>query len=293
VRESEEEKRKARAVGMVKQGAWTRWEGITPKKIKWADMVKVEPLNLQFTLKSVYDLLPTPVNLKVWKKQDNDMCYLCQKRGTLQHILSGCNTALTQGRYKWRHDKILREIATIIDQERLKKRPVKDRNIQYINFVKSGTVAPSSGYFKQDGLLGSAKDWQMLADLDKQLKFPEVILSTNLRPDIVLWTTARKFLVIIELTVPWEDRMEIANELKSTKYNDLVKDCENKGWKVWSIPIEVGARGFVGRSVWKMCKILGINGRVKELLVKTVIKAAERSSSWLWIKREALEWSPS
>jgi hypothetical protein len=121
--------------------------------------------------------------------------------------------ALTQGRYKWRHDKILREIAAIIDRERLKKRPLKDRNIQYIHFVKSGTVAPSSGNFKQAGLLGSAKDWQKLANLDKQLKFPEVILSTKLRPDIVLWTTARQFLVIIELTVPWEDRMQIANKL--------------------------------------------------------------------------------
>jgi hypothetical protein len=54
---------------MVKQGTWTRWEGITPTKIKWEDMLNVEPLNLQFTLKSVYDLLQTPVNLKVWNKK--------------------------------------------------------------------------------------------------------------------------------------------------------------------------------------------------------------------------------
>jgi hypothetical protein len=113
----------------------------------------------------------------------------------------------------------LSEIATIIDQERPKKREkrsVKDRKIQYINFVNSQTVPPAleiSNRHCQAGLLGSAEDWQMLADLDKQIKLPEVIWSTYLRVDIFLQTTARKFLLIIELTVSWEDHMELANKL--------------------------------------------------------------------------------
>ena len=291
VREVEEDKRKARSVGMAKQCAWTKWESITPRNVKWGDVLKTEPFRLQFMLKSVYDLLPTPVNLKKWKMREEDTCYLCQKRGTLQHILSGCNVALTQGRYTWRHDKVLREIAIIIDQERIKKKPAKKKKIQFINFVKSGKT--SSGSVNQSGLLSSAKDWKMEVDLDKKLKFPEAILLTNKRPDIVLWSCDEKYLVIVELTVPWEDRMEVANELKSSKYEELVKECENKGWKVWSLPVEIGPRGFVGRSMWRMCKVLGINGSVKKLIVRKVIEAAERASSWLWIKRDSKEWLPS
>jgi hypothetical protein len=65
--------------------------------------------------------------------------------------------------------------------------------MQFISFLQSGKGTPSSGNFKQARLLGSAKDWQMFADL--------VIFSTNFR-------LARKFHVIIELIVPWKDRME-------------------------------------------------------------------------------------
>ena len=50
----------------------------------------------------------------------------------------------------------------------------------------------------------------MRADLKKQLKFPEEIAHTNLRPDIVLWSRGTKQVVLIELTVPWEERIEEA-----------------------------------------------------------------------------------
>lgn len=45
----------------------------------------------------------------------------------------------------------------------------------------------------------------MRVDLDKQLVFPREIVDTALRPDIVMWSTAAKRVLIIELTVPWEE----------------------------------------------------------------------------------------
>jgi hypothetical protein len=60
-----------------KTGWMDKIGGNNTYKIKWGDMLKVEPFNLQFTLKSVYNLLPIPVNLKVWNKQESDQCYLC------------------------------------------------------------------------------------------------------------------------------------------------------------------------------------------------------------------------
>lgn len=37
--------------------------------------------------------------------------------------------------------------------------------------------------------------------------------------------------VLIELTVPWEDCMEEANERKQSKYQKLMEQCQIRGWK--------------------------------------------------------------
>ena len=52
--------------------------------------------------------------------------------GTLQHILTGCKVALCQGRYKWRHDQVLREIAQCMDQRRLEnnKAPREEKRLE-------------------------------------------------------------------------------------------------------------------------------------------------------------------
>ena len=64
---------------------------------------------IKFLTKAVYDLLPTPANKNKWYGED-ERCNLCNERGTLNHILSGCRTALSQGRYTWRHNKVLQEL---------------------------------------------------------------------------------------------------------------------------------------------------------------------------------------
>jgi len=106
VRLAEEEDRGIRAVAMGCQGAWTKWQ-TTGKKMTWADIWRSEPLRISFLLRSVYDLLPSPANLHRWGKRDDPTCQLCGKIGTLEHTLSSCQTALTQGRYRWRHDNVL------------------------------------------------------------------------------------------------------------------------------------------------------------------------------------------
>ena len=64
----------------------------------------------------------------------------------------------------------------------------------------------------QTGLLSTSNDWELRVNLGKQFKFPAQITETQLRPDIVLFSTKTKQVVMIELTVPWEDRMEESNE---------------------------------------------------------------------------------
>ena len=43
------------------------------------------------------------------------MCPNCHNLETERHVLNNCPTAATLGRYTWRHDAVLRHLATIIE----------------------------------------------------------------------------------------------------------------------------------------------------------------------------------
>lgn len=121
--------------------------------------------------------------------------------------------------------------------------------------------------------------------------FPQVV-QTSLRPDIVLWSEDTKKIILIELTVPWEDGCEEASERKTTKYLNLVQQCRDKGGQTWLFPVEVGCRGFPAQSVWRMLTALGIAGRERKTAARRLGEAAERASCWLWNRREDLSWKP-
>ena len=62
---------------------------------------------------------------------------------------------------------------------------------------------------------------------------------------MVVWSEEARKIILIELTVPWEDGCEEAYERNPTKYQDLVEQCRDKGWQTWLFPVEVGCRGFL------------------------------------------------
>lgn len=78
-----------------------------------------------------------------------------------------------------------------------------------------------------------------------------------LRLDICLVSESTKNIIIIDLTVLWEDCVEEAQVRKRTKYEQLVINCHTQGGKVGSMPIEVRCRGFVGRSLHKALSFSG------------------------------------
>jgi len=68
---------------------------------------------------------------------------------------------------------------------------VWNRQGRRVNYFPKGItlsiLAGQKSALQQDGgAEGSANDWEMWADLKKQLKFHEEIALTSLRPDIVL-----------------------------------------------------------------------------------------------------------
>ena len=104
IHDFEESKRLAIAVAQPKQGAWTRWENTKDRTITWSDIKQMEPKQLGFLIKAVYDILPTPVNLKLWGLSTSNLCKACGKIANLKHVLTGCQYSLRS--YTWRHNEI-------------------------------------------------------------------------------------------------------------------------------------------------------------------------------------------
>ena len=53
-------------------------------------------------------------------------------------------------------------------------------------------------------------------------------------------------LIMVELTVPYESRIEEAHTYKRKEYLNLTKELRNAGYRAVVMPIEVGAKGFIG-----------------------------------------------
>ena len=91
---------------------------------------------------------------------------------------------------------------------------VPSKSVKHIDFVKEGGEVFIAQVDHQTGILHSANDRTLLLDIDEQLSFPPEIVFTNLRPDIVIWSQRSKTIIIGEITVPWEDNFDTANEFK-------------------------------------------------------------------------------
>ena len=185
------------------------WD-VPERRLSSRDIVNMQDGNLKFLIKSVYDLLPTPENRNRWFATE-ERCQLCGGRGTLAPILSGCPTALGQGRYRWRHDQVLREIAHHVEEERKENNSSPRTRTTQIAFVKPGERGKKPGGRKKKSYLDGAADWRLMVDLDRRLKVPEEVAPTDLRPDLILVSDSTKKMGVMELTVPNEDSVEQRN----------------------------------------------------------------------------------
>ncbi|VDH90516.1 Hypothetical predicted protein [Mytilus galloprovincialis] len=98
-------------------------------------------------------------------------------------------TALKDGRYTWRHGQVLREI----EAQRRKKIKI-EKGPKFINFINGGDESSKKIFSKASGILTTANDWEMQDDVGGRTTFLREIITTTLRPDIVLWSRIRSFL---------------------------------------------------------------------------------------------------
>ena len=225
--------------------------------------------------------------MQIWYGGERKPCPLCQGRQTKEDVLSSCKIALSQGRYTWRHKKVLQELAAIISTA---KGETTLPNTNALIFTteagaKSWQGRPARTTKQIKCLLDGCADWDVSADLPEWDSHPSIIKETRLMPDIVIHSASTQQLFMVELTVPYENRMEEAHIYKREKYMNMTKEQGNAGYKAEVMSVEVGAREFVGSSVYDLLTKLSICGNQRTKALKLLAEIAENSSRWMWIRK--------
>lgn len=117
------------------------------------DVWKILQARLSFLICSTHDTLPWPWNHHQWLNED---------------ISSGCKIALSQGRYRWRHDQVLRKLAEVLEECRQGSKtppPAEDPTI----FVAEGGVSRSMRPRETPRPFSPDQEWSMRVYLDRTL----------------------------------------------------------------------------------------------------------------------------
>ncbi|KAK0153167.1 hypothetical protein N1851_005138 [Merluccius polli] len=139
------------------------------------------------------------------------------------------------------------------------------RRVKAVAMNKQGTWtragASATAETRSKGVLATAFDWEMWADLRKQLKFPEEITHTSLIADIVLWSKGTKQVASTYLfaSVPLPYRKWLVA--------NITKQAEVASWWIWIKQIEQ----------WQ-------SQPARKRLVANITKQAEAASWWIWMK---------
>ena len=311
--ELEEEKRYLHCLRLEHDCEWVQWDDVLQQDRSWNEVLQLESDTLwRFQISANEDQLPSQSMLKRWKYVEDATCRVCSdKVGSLSHILSCCTSSLSQGRYTWRHDSILLSIYESVREvvnraaactKKGITRPKTHVSFTSVTGVEWKTKPMLSSAFGFCSVLEETDDWVLQVDLtlpkDGQKKnepFPahigQGVFVTPSRPDILIYSDKLQTLIYIELTSPWEARMDQAHREKMKKY---AKDGLHSipGWTTIPLCVEVGTRGTTSNTFPSMCKTLGMQKRESVRLRKKVQTIALRCSYFLFLSSKVEGWDP-
>jgi hypothetical protein len=122
------------------------------------------------------------------------------------------------------------------------------------------------------------------------LVYPPEIFGTPERPDIVIWSTGLKRVLNMELTVPAEEGIAAAKARKEGRYFTLKCESKDRGWNALVSTLEVGARGYVARTVPRMLKRLGRESKEISADMRNLSNLVARCSYGIYLARESSFW---
>ena len=207
VEEESLEEQHDRLLSQEKEGQMLRCASSDAASLWGKALTRLSDEAKKFAVNGAVDTLPHNANLHLWKRRGDDKCPLCGERQTLIHVLNVCPVALQSRRFNHRHDAVLNKIVATI----------------------SNHIPPSA---------------EITSDLH-DYNFPQHIVPTTLKPDIVWWDDNLRQLRLAELTVCFETTFDGAAERKRAKYIELQRRAQSVGYHTVLITLEVGSRGIV------------------------------------------------
>ena len=287
---------------LAMQGLWSQWFELTlPLDFTWKNLIYGPGKKIiSFLLNACINTLPTPYLFKLMGYSPSGKCPICpSKNCNLSHVLAGCKTALCSKRYTWRHDSVILTLSlrledriAIHNESRTTSLPSYTQPISCFFVPAGASISQKSKRQLQQHLLSGAHDWKILFDtMYNKMVFPPEICSTDLRPDILIWSTQLKQVFMIELTVPADENIEAAEIRKTARYQELAQLMKTvNNWNSKIITIEVGARAFVARSMNSCLRSLGFTPRAASSLCKDVSQVVARCSHNIYQNRENKKW---
>ena len=92
--------------------------------------------------------------------------------------------------------------------------------------LSHGPEGPSRQKNQRNCLLDRFDDYGVSADLPEWVSHPSIIRETRLKPDTVINSSSTKQLIMVELTIPYENRLENAHICRE-KYLNLIKELRD------------------------------------------------------------------
>jgi hypothetical protein len=289
---------------LLRQGVWTHFlDVVRPFDLSWSHLISVSPKVVSFVLNAQINSCRTPDMLKLWGYSEVAECPLCSAENcTLHHILVNCTFSLNQGRYSWRHDSVLSNLANALEEvisDFNAKRPISLVQATKMSF-KASFVRKGYKSTTQKGvrdclerkLLDCSNDWQLLVDLPSSpMVFPPEVYNTPLRPDIVIWSKFTRIVILLELSCCAEEGIRAAQLRKESRYCELVNEINaSKMWKAQLFTLEVGARGLVGTSTHRILKQIGFSSSRANSVCKALSWVVSRCSYAIFLAQKNLAW---
>ena len=214
------------------------------------------PRNLySFTIRYLSNCLANGTNAVKWGIATSAKCTFCNENQTLQHVVSTCKTSLNEGRWNWRHDSILINIARMIAK------------------IPGVTVYCDVS--------------------DSEFQNPSVITGDAKRPDIVI--IKERECKVLELTVGFETNLKKNSDRKQKHYADLITRLGNNyDVKYFDLSMGgIGVIGNESKGVKTMFEKLGLKKEESDYLIRKMINVCLRSTYYIFCQRNK-EWeSPS
>ena len=211
-------------------------------------------------------------------------CFLCNN--DTSYILSACKVALSQGRFTFSLDNVLRFIIYNISSaiKNIKSTVPTSKHLLKINIVRKGTRLKNKNY-STSRILHQASGWVLLGDLHGTFSFLPHTAFNESRPDITIFPNKLNKLIFTELTWLYKENTEAWRNTKFNKYTPLKSVIENNGCSVDLFAVEVGVKGVLFQL------LPGLRNRIINSTIKQPSKCSMECSFYIWLARNNKVWS--